>query len=146
MAAALLPLDDNYAIPPVISSSAIDYYPQPLPSRSQQRTYSSSGKRRDEKTIADFTCDICCRLLFRAQVLRPCGHCIFCEECVPPLDERASACFTCFTPFEAALRFRSGDNVVDNMVRAGMVKADAADEWKSRGAAYAAARSAERGS
>jgi hypothetical protein len=30
-AVALLPLDNDYAIPPVISSSAINYYPRPLP-------------------------------------------------------------------------------------------------------------------
>jgi hypothetical protein len=134
-AAAALPLDDDVVLPPVISSLADhSYYPQPLPPNIQRRTYSSSGSRRDEKTIANFTCGICCRLLFRAQVMRPCGHCTFCEECVPPLDARASACFT---PFEQVLRFRSGDNVVDNMVRAGMVKKDAADEWKSREAEYA---------
>jgi hypothetical protein len=146
MAASPLPLDDDEddALPPVTSSSSsaakLAYYSLPLPPRKERRIFSSSGTRKDEKTIANFTCGICCRLLFRAQALRPCTHNVFCEECVPPLDARASACFTCFTPFEAALPFHSGDNVVDNMVRAGIVKKEIGDEWRSRGADFARER------
>jgi hypothetical protein len=145
---ALLPLgNDDVVLPDVISSSAhINYYPQPPLPRSQRRKYSSIGSRREEKMIANFTCGICCRLLFRAQVMRPCGHNVFCEECAPPLDARESACSECFVPFEAAQPFRSADNIADGMVRqAGFLKDEAADEWRTRGAEYAAARSAERG-
>jgi hypothetical protein len=133
---APLPLDDadEYVLPLVVSSSSdFSYYPQPLPPRSQQRMYSSSGTTKDEKMIAGFTCGICCRMLFRAQLMGPCGHNMFCEECVPPLDERASACFS---TFKQTLPVRSANNVVDSMVeQAGFLKDEIADEWRSRAAA-----------
>jgi hypothetical protein len=132
-------LDDDI-LPPVISSfssAALTYYPPPLPPRKQRRKFSSSGARRDEKLISEFCCFICTRLIFRAQVMRPCGCHVFCEECVPPLDARTSACSTCSTPFEQALPYRTGNNIAEQMVRARFVKADVADEWKSRGAEYA---------
>jgi hypothetical protein len=69
--------------------------------------------------------------------MRPCGCHVFCEECVPPLDARTSACFTCSTPFEQALQYRNGNNIAEEMVRARFVKADVAAEWKSREAEYA---------
>jgi hypothetical protein len=89
------PLDED-VLPPVISSSsaALTYYPPPLPPRNQRRIFSSSGARRDEKLINEFVCHICTRLIFRAQVMRPCGCQVFCEECVPPHDDRTSACST----------------------------------------------------
>jgi hypothetical protein len=137
------PLDDD-VLPPVISSSssaALTYYPPPLPPRKQRRKFSSSGARRDEKLIGEFCCFICTRLIFRAQVMRPCGCHVFCEECVPPnLDARTSACSTCSTPFEQALPYRTGNNIAEQMVRAKFVKADVAAEWKSRGAEYARER------
>jgi hypothetical protein len=70
---------------------------------------------------------------------------VFCEECVPTnFDDRLSACYTCSTPFEQALPYRTGNNIAEQMVRARFVKADVADEWKKRGAEYARER-AERG-
>jgi hypothetical protein len=132
------PLDDDDVLPPVISSSSagLTYYPPPLPRRSQRRKFSSSGARRDEKLIKEFVCFICSRLIFRAQVMRPCGCHVFCEECVPPIDSRTSACFTCSTPFEQALPYRTGNNIAEQMVRARFVKADVSAEWKSRGVEY----------
>jgi hypothetical protein len=140
------PLEDDI-LPPVISSSsvALTYFPPPLPRRSQRRKFSSSGARRDEKMIGEFCCWICTRLIFRAQVMRPCGCHVFCEECVPPLNDRTSACYTCSTPFEQALPYRTGNNIAEQMVRARFVKAEVADEWRSRGAEYAREQRAERG-
>jgi hypothetical protein len=130
------PLDDD-VLPPVISSSfsaALTYYPPPLPPRKQRRKFSFSGARRDERLIGEFCCWICTRLIFRAQVLHPCGCHVFCKECVPPLDARTSACSTCSTPFEQALPYRTGNNIAEQMVRAKFVEADVAAEWKNRGA------------
>jgi hypothetical protein len=131
-------LDDD-VLPPVITSSsaAFTYYPPPLPRRSQRRKFGSSGARRDEKLIGEFCCFICTRLIFRAQVMRPCGCHVFCEECVPPLESRTSACSTCSTPLEQALPYRTGNNIAEQMVRAKFVKADVAAEWRNRGAEYA---------
>jgi hypothetical protein len=65
---------------------------------------------------------------------------------VPPnLDARTSACYTCSTPFEQALPYRTGNNIAEQMVRARFVKADVADEWSNRGAEYAREQRAERG-
>jgi biotin synthase-related radical SAM superfamily protein len=72
--------------------------------------------------------------------MRPCGCHVFCEECVPPLDARTSACSTCSTPFEQALPYRTGNNIAEQMVRASFAKADVADEWRNRGAEYARER------
>jgi hypothetical protein len=133
------PLDD--VLPPVISSSvALTYYPPPLLPRNQRRVFSSSGARRDEKLIANFVCGNCCKMLFRVQVLRPCGCCVFCEECVPPVDNRTSACSTYSTPFEQALPYRTGNNIAEQMVRASFVPTEVADEWRNRGAEYARER------
>jgi hypothetical protein len=140
------PLADDDILPPVISSSstALTYYPPPLPPRKQRRKFGSSGARRDERLIGEFCCWICTRLIFRAQVMRPCGCHVFCEECVPPnLDARTSACYTCSTPFEQALPYRTGNNIAEEMVRARFVKADVADEWRNRGAEYAREQRAE---
>jgi biotin synthase-related radical SAM superfamily protein len=76
--------------------------------------------------------------------MRPCGCHVFCEECVPPLDARTSACYTCSTPFEQALPYRTGNNIAEQMVRAKFVKADVASEWWSRGAEYARERNRDR--
>jgi hypothetical protein len=144
---SLAPPHDDDVLPPVISSSsfaALTYYPPPLPPRSQRRKFGSSGARRDEKLISEFCCFICTRLIFRAQVMRPCGCHVFCEECVPPIDARTSACYTCSTPFEQALPYRTGNNIAEQMVRARFVKADVAAEWKSRGAEYARDRNGGR--
>jgi hypothetical protein len=86
---AAAPLDDD-VLPPVISSSfaALTYYPPPLLPRRQRRKFSSSGARRDEKLINEFVCHVCTRLIFRAQVMRPCGCHVFCEECVPSIENR----------------------------------------------------------
>jgi hypothetical protein len=141
------PLDDDI-LPPVISSSssaALTYYPPPLPPRKQRRKFGSSGARRDERLIGEFACWICTRLIFRAQVMRPCGCHVFCEECVPPnLEARTSACYTCSTLFEQALPYRTGNNIAEQMVRARFVKADVAAEWTSRGAEYAREQRVER--
>jgi hypothetical protein len=78
--------------------------------------------------------------------MRPCGCHVFCEECVPPnLDDRTSACYTCSTPFEQALTYRTGNNIAEEMVRARFVKADVSDEWRNRGAEYDREQKAERG-
>jgi hypothetical protein len=76
--------------------------------------------------------------------MRPCGCHVFCEECVPNIDDRTSACYTCSTPFEQALPYRTGNNIAEQMVRAKFVKADVAAEWKSRGADYARERAHRR--
>jgi hypothetical protein len=134
---------DDVVLPPVISSSssvARTYYPPPPLPRNQRRKFSSSCTRRDEKLINKFCCGICCKLIFRAQVMRPCGCHVFCEECVPPIDARTSACSTCSTPFEQALPCRTGNNIAEQMVRAKFVKSDVAAEWKSRGVEYARER------
>jgi hypothetical protein len=60
---------------------------------------------------------------------------------VPPnLDARTSACYTCSTSFEQALPYRTGNNIAEQMVQARFVKADVADEWRTRGAEYARER------
>jgi hypothetical protein len=65
---------------------------------------------------------------------------------VPPLlDDRTSACYTCSTPFEQALPYRTGNNIAEQMVRARFVTADVADEWKNRGTDYAREQRAVRG-
>jgi hypothetical protein len=138
------PLDDDI-LPPVISSAALTYYPPPLPPRKQRRKFGSSGARRDERLINEFVCHICTRLISRAQVMRPCGCHVFCEECVPSIEHRLSACYTCSTPFEQALPYRTGDNIAEQMVRARFVTADVADEWRHRGADYAREQRAARG-
>jgi hypothetical protein len=137
-------LDDDI-LPPVISSAPLTYYPPPLPPRKQRRKFGSSGARRDERMINEFVCHICTRLIFKAQVMRPCGCHVFREECVPPVEARTSACSTCSTPFEQALPYRTGNNIAEEMVRARFVTADVADEWRNRGADYAREQRAERG-
>jgi hypothetical protein len=131
---AASPRDDDVVLPPVISSSsaALTYFPSPLLPRKHRRKFSSSGARRDEKLISEFCCFICTRLIFRAQVLRPCGCNVFCEECVPPnIDASTSACSTCSTPFEQALPYRTGNNIAEQMVRASFVTAEVETETET---------------
>ena len=60
----------------------IVHYPAP---HSQKHQNTCSGNDSGEARIEDFTCGLCCRLLFQAHSMRPCLHIRLCLECIPPL-------------------------------------------------------------